>query len=110
VNMIVIEVLNKDYPASAVIEAMGYIPEFLDGRDPRPAKVQLHTNYSHGGGWFPFDGFTMNLSNHSLKYSGDPPYHPLAVIHMRDEDIYVYNHAWVAIVQKDGKYEVARMD
>ena len=108
--MIIVEVLNHDFPASAVIEACGYLPQFLDDRDPRSAKEQLHTSYAHGGGWHPFQGFIMNPEDHSLKYPGDPAFKPLAVMHLRDEGVYVYNHAWVAIVQKDGAYEIARMD
>lgn len=105
-----IEILNKDYPSSAVIEACGYLPQFLDNRNPASAKEQLDANYQHGGGWRPFQGFVMRFPNHSIKYPGDPAHHPLAVIHMRDEDIYIYQHAWVAIVQKDNSYEIARMD
>lgn len=89
---------------------MVYIPSFLDDRNPAPAKEQLDHNYAHGGGWKPFNGFKMNMKDHSIKYPGDPAFGAYACIKMRDEEIYVYPHGWVAIVQKDGSYEIARMD
>lgn len=88
---------------------LGYLPQFLSIEDERSAKEQLHDNYAHGGGWFPFKGFKM-IEGNALKYPGDPAYHPLAKTTLRDETIFFYPHAWVAIVQKDGSYEVARMD
>ena len=108
--MIKIEVLNKDYPARAMIEALGYLPQFLDDRNPASAREQLHANYAHGGGWVAFKGFTYNPTNHSIKYPGDPAYSPLARLTLREEAVYIYPHAWVAIVQKDGSCEIARMD
>lgn len=105
-----ITVLNKNYPAQAVIEALGFIPSFLSERSPDPARTQLDEAYAHGGGWRPFEGFVMNPSNHSIKYPGDPAYFPLASITLREETIIIYPHAWVAIVQPDGTHEIARMD
>jgi len=93
----------------ATIEMLGFIPEFLDENDPRPAKEQLDSNYGHGGGWRSQPGFTM-LPNGDLKYPGDPPFAMLAETQLRDEVIRVYNYAWVAIVQPDGTFEVCRMD
>jgi hypothetical protein len=87
----------------------GFIPSFLDADDPRPAREQLDSNYQHGGGWQPFEGFTMTKGG-SIKYPGDPAHRPVAVIHLRDEKILIYRYAWVAIVQKDGTFEIARMD
>lgn len=88
----------------------GYIPTFLSASDSRSAKEQLHENYAHGGGWSPFKGFTFNPDDLSIKYPGDPSYPAVAVITLRDERVIIYPHAWVAIVQKDDSYEVARMD
>jgi len=34
-------------------EHLGLLPEFLDPKDPRPARAQLHEHYAHGGGWRP---------------------------------------------------------
>jgi hypothetical protein len=88
---------------------LGYIPEFLSEYDPRPAKEQIDANYKHGGGWHSMTGFKMD-KNHVLKYPDDPPMFPIAEAHLRDELIFIYSHAWVAIVQKDGSFDVARID
>ena len=91
-------------------EHLGLLPEFLSESDPSPARTQLDENYRHGGGWDPFKGFKFDLVTKSLKYPGDPPMKPLAVAKLRDEEIYFYDGAWVAVVQPNGDYEVARMD
>lgn len=91
-------------------EMLGYIPSFLSEQNPKPAKEQLHQNYLHGGGWQPFEGFTLNQKTLNLHYPGDPPVLALAKGKLRDETIVVYQFAWVAIIQPDGTYEVARMD
>lgn len=87
---------------------VGFIPTFLSEKDPRPAKEQFHQNYSHGGGWFPMTGFT--LEDCHLQYPGDPPLMPLAMIEFRDETIVIYESAFVCIIQPDGSFAVARMD
>jgi len=91
---------------------IGMIPMWLSEDDPRPAKEQLHTGYLHGGGWHPFEGFRMAPKEDMwwLLYPGDPPTRSLAYCKLRDEIIVVYEHAWVAIIQKDGSFEVTRMD
>lgn len=93
----------------ATISMLGYIPGFLSEQDTRSAREQLDSNYSHAGGWNPFPGFTMK-PNGDLQYPGDPPTRLLAETKLRDETIRFYEHAWVAIVQKDGSYEISRMD
>jgi hypothetical protein len=88
---------------------VGPIPLWLNEDDPRPAKEQLDEHYQHGGGWQPFEGFKL-LKNHSIKYPGDPELKLLAIMRLREEMIAVYPHAWVMILQKDGSYEICRMD
>ena len=95
------------HPA-ATPDHVGFIPMFLNESDPRPAKEQLHANYSHGGGWSPMEGFTLERSR--LCYPGDPPLVPLAMMELRNETIVVYECSFVCITQKDGSFEVARMD
>lgn len=87
---------------------VGYIPSFLSEDNPEPAAKQFNANYAHGGGWQPMKGWTF--SNGVLSYPGDPQEHPVAKLTFRDETIYVYNHAWVCIVQANSDFEVARMD
>jgi hypothetical protein len=90
------------------IDAWGLIPTFLNKTDPRSAKEQFDTNYV--GGWRPFKGFTFNPDTKTLKYPGDPAYKPVDTATFRDETIILYPHAWVLVLQKDGAWEVCRMD
>jgi hypothetical protein len=93
-------------------EMLGYLPQFLSDADPRPAKEQIHSNYV--AGWQPFEGFTM-LPNGDLAYPEDPDTRLLyaSVLHpntTRTEYIHFYEHAWLAIIQLNGTFEVARLD
>ena len=92
----------------ATQQMLGYLPSFLSVDDPRSAKEQFNDNYRHGGGWSPYHGHTM-LSN-GLRHPGDPVMRLLAEAKLRDETIRFYEGEWVAIVQADGSYEIARMD
>ena len=87
---------------------LGELPEFLNVDDPRPAKEQFNDNYRHGGGWNKMNGLTMK--GVTMWYPGDPPFHPIARMDLRDEMILIYEHSIVAIVQRDGSFEAARMD
>jgi hypothetical protein len=91
-------------------EWLGLLPHWLDEKDPRPAWKQIHDNYRHGGGWDKFEGFEFNPKTFSIKYPGDPLMRPLARAQLRDETILFYDHAWVGIMQKDGSFEIARID
>lgn len=87
---------------------IGYLGDFLSEGDPRPAREQFNENYVYGG-WQPFEGFTLGPDN-SLNYPGDPPMRPIAKAKLRDELIFLYPHAWVAVIQPDRSFEVCRMD
>ena len=95
----------------ATLELMGYIPNFLDDNDPRPACEQINEKYSYGGGWSPLvpKRWTM-LSGERLKYPEDPPLSPMCELRMRDERIVLYPSSVVAIIQPDGSFEVCRLD
>jgi len=45
-----------------------------------------------------------------LTYPGDPPLKPLARAKLRDELVYFYDHSWVAVIQENGSFDVARID
>jgi hypothetical protein len=96
------------------MEQLGFIPSFLSEDDPRGAREQLDSNYAHGGGWRPLEGWKIVNKNiliiPIIQYPGDPPLKPFAMTGLRDEVIYFYPHAQVMIVQPDGHFEVARMD
>jgi hypothetical protein len=91
------------------MDMLGFIPSFLNEEDKRPAKEQIDSNYSHGGGWSAFHGFTM-LPNGNLSYPGDPEVLLLAETKLRDETIRFYEHSWLCIIQPDGSFEIARVD
>lgn len=95
------------HPA-ATLEHLGLIPYMLNDKDAAPAKEQLHRGYAHGGGWRPFNKFKM--VDGCLVYPGDPPFQPIAEMKLRNERIVLFTSDWVAIIQPDGSYEVARMD
>ena len=94
-------------------ETLGLIPMFLSENNPLAAREQFHNNYGHGGGWQPMSGWTLN-PDLSLQYEEeeeeDPPLSPLALTKFNDELILIYPYAYVVIVQRDGSFEVSRMD
>jgi len=90
-------------------EVLGFIPYWLNEDNPKSAAQQINDCYQHGGGWRPFKGFKM-LKGHVLRYPGDPEMKPLAEAFMREELVVFYRHAWVAVVQPNGDFEVARVD
>jgi hypothetical protein len=87
---------------------LGFIPTFLDEDDPRPAKEQIDARYISG--WQSFKGFTLDPKTGIMTYPEDPPLKPLAMTQLRDEQILFYECVWLAIVQPDGSFEVARLD
>lgn len=89
------------------LDHLGFIPEFINTDDPRGAAKQIDEAYISG--WSPFPGFEMK-ANGDLLYPGDPPTRLLAEAKLREETIRFYDHAWLAIVQPDGTFEVARLD
>jgi hypothetical protein len=91
----------------ATLEMLGFLPSFLDEEDPRSAREQFNTNYISG--WNPTPGFKMQ-ANGDLSYSKDLPTKLLMEARFRDETIRFYQHAWVAVIQPDGSYEISRMD
>lgn len=94
--------------------AWGLIPAFLSESDPAPACEQFRRNYAHGGGWGPMREWQLTDNDDwrkvTIRYPGDPPLRALGMIVLRTERIFIFPHAWVAIVQPDGRFEVSRMD
>lgn len=88
---------------------LGLLPAFLSESSPDRAAAQLHRHYSFGGGWLPIKGFKLRDNNH-LLYPGDPPLRPIAETKCRDETVCVYECSFVAVIQPDRSFEVARMD
>lgn len=95
-------------PSEATFDVWGFIPSFLYEDDPRSVREQFNERYVSG--WSPFKGFTYDPETFTLTYPEDPPLEAISTMTFRDETIHIYPHAWVAVVQKDGTYEVCRMD
>ncbi|MGY3278093.1 hypothetical protein [Bradyrhizobium sp. S3.7.6] len=95
----------------ATIEHMGYFPDFIDDRDPRPAKEQINERYGQHGGWAPLvpSHWTM-YDGDVLQWPEDPPLNPICELRLRDERIVMYHASIFAIIQPDGSFEVARCD
>jgi len=88
----------------------GLIISFLDTDDPRSAVEQFDTHY----GWHKFEGFTMDIDTKEITYGEgddtDPPLKPISKMMFRNELIILYDHAWVAVMQPDLSWQMARMD
>lgn len=96
-------------------EDIGLIPTFLSPSDKRSAVEQFDERYAHGGGWRDFEGFilerpTEDKATWFLQYPDDPPMALAAHTRLGDETVLVFEYAWVAVVQPDGSYRIARMD
>lgn len=92
-----------------LVEMLGYLPGMFSESDPRSAQEQLNDRYGHGGGWQPFNGFTL-LPNKELKYPGDPPIKPLAITVLHNDVLIFYEHEWLLVLRPDNTWEVARVD
>jgi hypothetical protein len=87
---------------------LGYLPDWLNLDDARSARDQIDAGYVYGG-FREMHGFTLGADN-SLWFPGDPPLKPIACAHFRQELVLLYQSDWVAIVQKDRSFVVARID
>lgn len=100
--------------AERYLGAAGIVPQFLSGKDPRPAVEQIDTAYAHGGGWREFAGFTLvnngDETEIHLVYPGEPPMRAKAYARLRDELIVLFDLDWCAIIQPDGAHNIARLD
>ena len=94
----------------------GLLNMMLETEDDRPAKEQFDERYAHGGGWSSFGGDKWTIDKPlskeavTLTYDGDEAYPELARATMRDETVILFESSWVAIIQPDATFEVARMD
>lgn len=92
-------------------DLVGLTPAFLNETSDDDAVTQLNRHYAHGGGWHDFEGFSFKDGDEpQLLYPGDPPMEAVAMWKLRDERIILFDHAWVAVVQPDNSFRVARMD
>ena len=92
-------------------DALGFLPQIIRQYGGK-LKDQIAHNYAHGGGYSPFGQgkWVFDKTSKHLKYPGDPAYQPIAELAVGDELFIFYPHAVCAIVQKDGSFDVIRMD
>jgi hypothetical protein len=96
---------------NATFEMLGFVPSFFDLNDPRPAKEQVDENYQHGGGWYPMQKVTaVPEIPFAFKYPGDPVFLPMAIAKLRSEIIVLYHAGFLGIWQRDGSFEISRVD
>jgi len=91
-----------------IIEACGLVAYWAISDDiDLPMLKMLEYNYH-----FPvpdLKGATLT-DNAIWQYPGDPDLYPLIEIARGDEMLYIYQHALIAILQKDGSLFCSRMD
>lgn len=86
----------------------GYILDFLDINDPRPAREQFNERYQ--GGWLPIPVGRFDRERMVFTYPGDPPFAVLSTVVFRNELLHLLQSDFVIIEQADGSYEIARLD
>lgn len=93
-------------------ETLGFLPLIFDPEDARKAREQVDDRYAHGGGWQPQAIWVVNFHNGTAKYPGDPEIRALAMSYLplTDERLLLFPMSYVAIIQRDGSYEMVRMD
>ena len=97
-------------------DSLGFLPDILTDADKRPVREQLEDRYAHGGGWRPIKGFRLRkgsqdiLASPTLRFPGDPPLHAIAMAKINEETVILYAHSFLAVVAKDGSWEVTRVD
>lgn len=95
-------------------DRLGWLPQLLSGDDPRPFSEQIAENYAHGGGWSPFgEGrWKFDPVEHTLRYPGDPVFKPYWSLteNANGQTLFVYQSGIVCVVDKDGRFQVTRMD
>jgi hypothetical protein len=96
---------------NATPDMLGFVPEFFDEADPRPAREQVDANYAHGGGWYPMQKVTaVPEIPFAFHYPDDPVFYPMAVAKLRQEIIVLYVAGFLGIWQRDGSFEISRVD
>ena len=105
-------ILNHTLPKHRIADFLGYLPDIVLAIDPRPIKEQVEERYAHGGGYFPYGkgNWTFNPERKTIKYPGDPTFMPIAELKVRDELFIVYENAICCVLQKDGTFDIIRMD
>jgi len=89
-------------------EMMGVLPMWVDYEDPRSIREQFNEKYQFG--LFEMTGGTVDPETGVHSYPEDPDLWPIGKMTLRDEIVWFYPYAMVAIKQADGSMFVTRMD
>ena len=93
-------------------EWLGAIPAWVHGaNDERSMVDMIHQNYSHGGGWIPFDGFHVDPVSGDMTFDGDPDTVAIGIFRTEHEVLWFYPHSWITVKDiKTGEHRTARID
>lgn len=87
------------------------ISTFLSVGDMRSAKDQIDESYRQYGGWRPIGGITLQKDRETIRFDDEgDTCRPIAEATLRDQKLFLYRSDWLAIVNTDGTYEIARID
>lgn len=105
---------NRKYEqidAREILSSLGYLPEWLyEGLSiGQGMEESLTTRYVYYSGPTSTDDFKIEMDG-SYEFPGDPISQPLARVKGEDETLYFYQHAFVAVIGKDGSTWFTRMD
>lgn len=105
---------------NATIDHLGMLPVWFNAADERDAFTQADTGYLNTAGcnYRPMPGFKLgkNGENFTLIYGdpdeedADPPMEEIARMKLRTQTVVLFEAEWVAIVQPDETFVVARCD
>jgi len=107
---------TKSFPHSTdgvLLESMGMLTVILTGGygDAATFKERAEIGYKEtsGGGVFWNQGAKI-LADGTYQYPGDRERKPLAKFAMNNEIAYIYEGAFIAVPDSDGKWITARLD
>jgi len=111
-------VSSLDIPPTRLLEACGLIPSFLDPGSDSSAQEQLERNYGLGKlyeftkAWLDSNNwYHSEFEEPSEDGPGEEPLAPLIAISLRDEQVFVYPNAFVAVKNlKTNTTFITRMD
>lgn len=95
-------------------EACGMIPGWVYawGESGHSWEEIINIFYAHGGGWQPFNEFSVDTKTGVMSYPGDSDLIPLVCFTVPEHaaKVYIYQHAWVTVIYENGEHTTARMD
>lgn len=91
----------------AIVEACGLLPHFLQATDDARAVPQFKARYQFGANWN--DGPGKVQPDGTFTYPEDDDMAPYLVAELHGDRIYIYPHALVSVVTKEGQHHT-RMD